>query len=107
MPQKKISPDALSQTWVHSHEEDSDAEMTFRPSSYKFPPSRGRSSLTLEPDGTLIDSGPGPVDRTVAAKGQWELQQGKQPVLHLRPAGQSPRALQIVSATKDKLVVKK
>jgi len=37
--------------WVHSHEEDSDEEMVFRPAAYEFPPSRGRRSFELKPDG--------------------------------------------------------
>jgi hypothetical protein len=50
----------LRPCWVHSHEEDSDEEMVFRPAAYEFPPSRGRRSFELKPDGILAEGGIGP-----------------------------------------------
>jgi hypothetical protein len=32
----KIQMDALTRGWVHSHEEDSEAQMVFRPPEYPF-----------------------------------------------------------------------
>src|ERR1041384_5695638 len=51
MSNNKTSVDVAPQHWVHSHEEDTDTEMVLRPAGYKFPPSRGRSSFELKPDG--------------------------------------------------------
>ena len=59
--------------WVHSHEEDTDTEMVFRPASYAVPPSRGRRSFELRPDGTYLERAPGPVDVPVEAEGSWSL----------------------------------
>ena len=55
--------DPLLQHWIHSHEEDTDTEMVFRPASFNFPPARGRKGFELSPDGTLIDYRIGPTDR--------------------------------------------
>jgi hypothetical protein len=104
----KIEKGDLAQRWVHSHEEDSDTEMVYRPASYKFPPSRGRSSFELKPDGSLRESGPGPSDRSEQSKGTWRLDAGKNLVLDPGPGErQRSRILKLVSAGRDRLVVKK
>jgi len=104
----KIEKDALTQHWVHSHEEDSDQEMVFRPASYKFPPSRGRDSFELKPDGSLTESGPGPTDRTERSEGRWRLDANNNLVLSESTGrDQKPRVLRLASAAKDRLVLKK
>ena len=37
--------------WLHSHEEDYDQVMVYRPHHFDFPPSRGRSGLHFEENG--------------------------------------------------------
>ena len=104
----KVEKATLAQRWVHSHEEDSDTEMVFRPASYKFPPSRGRTSLELRPDGSLTESGPGPSDRSESTKGTWLLDADNKLVLNQGPQHhQRSRVLTLVSANGDRLVVKK
>jgi hypothetical protein len=100
-----INSAVLSQTWVHSHEEDSADKMVFRPSSYRFPPSRGRKSFQLQANGTLVSSGPGPDDRTTSATGVWKLEDADR--LTLQPAGAAKTSMKILSAEPDRLVVKK
>jgi hypothetical protein len=48
--------------------------MVFRRPSHGFPPSRGRMSIDLRPDGTYTESAPGPVDAPVQSSGSWELE---------------------------------
>jgi hypothetical protein len=93
----------LAQEWVHSHEEDKGGETVFRPPTYKFPLSRGRSSFDLKSDGKLVEKGPGPTDRTQSQEGEWSVS-GK--TLTLKKPGQSPRVFEIASAEPDKLVLK-
>jgi hypothetical protein len=100
-----ISADVLTQPWVHSHEEDTDNEMVFRPASFNFPRSRGRSGFDLKPDGSLVESGPGPTDRRQQSQGTWKLDGDK--LVFYGGSGQPGRVLQIVSAAKDRLVVKR
>jgi hypothetical protein len=97
----------LHRFWVHSHEEDTDTEMVFRPDDYKFPPSRGRRGFQLNADGSLVRTGPGPTDRPESQTGRWELTQGGDLVLYPEsPSGKS-QSLRIASIDEDKLVVKK
>lgn len=42
---KPVSPDDIAQHWVHSHEEDTAAEMVFRPASFELPPRVGERAL--------------------------------------------------------------
>lgn len=58
--------------WVHSHEEDSGSTKVYRPASYNFPPSRGRTAVELRPDGTYIEYDSGPDDRGRAVVGRWQ-----------------------------------
>lgn len=104
---KDISPDDLPKNWVHSHEEDTKTEMVFRPASYPFPLSRGRRSFELEPDGSLVEHGVAPNDRRQLAKGKWELKDDDRLVFYKSEAAEASRVLEIVSADKDRLVVKK
>jgi hypothetical protein len=93
--------------WLHSHEEDTPTEMVFRPASYDFPLSRGRSGLRLNPDGTYVETGPAPDDRTRSAEGRWRLTAdnalGLSPAIH----GSEPRVLEVRSLTPERLVLRK
>jgi hypothetical protein len=101
----KIDLHSLTQTWVHSHEEDSPGEMIFRPGSYPMPPSRGRRSFQLLQDGQLRSAGPGPDDRIVPSQGTWSMSQPD--VLTMKSAGGATSTMKILSVENDKLVVKK
>ena len=93
----------LSQHWVHSHEEDTATTQVFRPSSYKFPPARGRFGFELKADGTLIQFGIGATDRTQRSIGRWNLEGENLVFSPSEP--QASRKLKIVSASPDRLVV--
>ena len=95
----------LRRRWVHSHEEDTDREIVFRPAAYEFPPSRGRRSFELKPDGTMSEGRIGPTDRPVETGGTWELQ-GDRLVLRRGPS-ETPRHMRIVSVDDDRLIVER
>ena len=101
---KGVTTELLQQQWLHSHEEDSDTEMVFRPASFRFPPSRGRAGFDLRPNQSLVEIGIAPTDGLKESSGSWSLQDDR---LNLSTPSSSPRSLEIVSASKDKLVVKK
>jgi len=92
--------DLLQGRWVHSHEEDTDAEMVFRPAGYAFPRSRGRTSFELHTDGTYVESAPGPVDVPEESTGAWSLE-GDRLVLG------TDHAWEITEASNDRLAVRK
>jgi hypothetical protein len=91
--------------WVHSHEEDTDKEMVFRPAAFEFPPSRGRTSFELKPDGALLEGGIGPTDRPVETQGTWELEDDR--LLLRRDPSETPRVMRIASVEDERLVVEK
>jgi hypothetical protein len=104
---KKSLKAALHRHWVHSHEEDNGSERVYRPVSFTFPPSRGRTSFELHPDGTMIEHAPGPTDRGQDVPGTWTFAEGDA-LLEFSAsssAGQR-RVMRIVSAGKNKLVLK-
>jgi len=103
----QIDRKALAQKWVHSHEEDTDDEMVFRPAAYAFPRSRGRDSFELDAGGQLVTTGIGPDDRSLRGQGKWQLKGSDK--LTLEPAGPGARktVMQILHVAPDKLVVKK
>jgi hypothetical protein len=89
---------------VHSHEEDTDGEMVFRPSRWSFPPSRGRISFELRSDGTYVETSPGEVDAPKTSSGTWSLEGDR---LILAPHGDgSGHAWHVTSVSGDRLVVK-
>ena len=99
--------DILGKRWIHSHEEDTPSEMIFRPASFDFPRSRGRSGFELRPDQSLVEIQPGAGDQPEQTSGRWELQLGKKLLFFKPDAKQPTRALKIVSADNDRLVVAK
>jgi hypothetical protein len=102
----EIAPSLLNQSWLHSHEEDTTDEMVFRPSTYKFPPSRGRTGFELRPDGSARVLGIAQTDAPQEQQGTWTIDAAKQLLVHV-PSLQQTQALKIVSSSPDRLVVKK
>lgn len=91
--------------WVHSHEEDSEDEMIFRPASHPFPPSRGRASFDLRADGSYVERAPGPDDRPVERNGHWSLDGDR---LVLAPdSGGVGRDWRVISIGAGRLAVQK
>ncbi len=96
------NPPDLAGSWVHSHEEDHDGIEVYRPAGYPFPPARGRTSLTLKPDGSARSGSPGPDDRGVAADGTWQLADS---LLTVRSAGHTAR-FDVLAVDRDQLTLR-
>jgi hypothetical protein len=94
----------LSQSWKHSHEEDSPNRVVFRPSTHVFPPSRGRRTLNLGSDGSATVEMPGPTDRTQRSAGQWRISEDG--TLTITGAG-TDLSYKIISAKPDKLILER
>ena len=103
---RKIEPRVLTRCWVHAHEEDSETELVYRPADWELPPSRGRSGFDLRADGRLVRFHPGPTDRPEEAPGRWRVEHGRL-VFEERPGGEAPRSFRIVSATRNRLVLRR
>ena len=97
--------EALLGRWVHSHEEDSEGLMVFRPATHSFPPARGRAGFELHPDGTYQQSSPGPDDRPEHSSGSWSLQGDR---LVLTSEGERPGdSWDVVAVEADRLTLRK
>ncbi len=64
---------SIQGSWTHSHEEDDGDSLVFRTSDFAFPPSRGRTTITLKSDGVAEVGYPGPDDRRKSTTGLWKL----------------------------------
>jgi hypothetical protein len=94
----------LQGRWLHSHEEDQGDTRVYRPSSYQFPRSRGRSGFELRPDGSMIDLGIAPGDGTAKTQGRWSLDDD---TLVLEAPGQAARRIRVSALERDRLVTSK
>lgn len=103
---RKIELRVLARTWVHAHEEDSETEIVYRPADWALPPSRGRSGFELHADGRLVRIHPGPTDRPEEVPGRWRLE-ADELVLEDTPGSGASRSLRIVSATRNRLVLRR
>ena len=102
-----IRPELLYGRWLHAHEEDTEHEMVFRPATADLPPSRGRRGLELSPDGTYTEIRPGRDDRPESSTGRWGLE-GENCLVVERGEGESTRrAMRIVAADGNSIVVRK
>ncbi len=106
MSERKVAREELQQHWVHSHEEDTDTEMVFRPATFRFPPSRGRTGFDLKPDSSCAGFGIRPADGIEEYPGTWELdEEGHLTVYDDRH--RPVQVMEVISADSDRLVVKK
>ena len=104
---KNIDRNALHQHWVHSHEEDTATETVYRPASFAFPRSRGRSAMSLKPDGGIVETGPGPTDRPQESRETWKLEGDDTISIYEKGKKKPKRTIKIVSLDQDRLVVRK
>lgn len=63
----------LQKVWLHSYEEDEGDVLAFRPNTYDFPPSRGRTGFTLEKGGIIRQYEIAPTDGLEELTGYWEF----------------------------------
>lgn len=66
-------------TFMYSYEDNREEIKAYRPHTYKFPPSRGRSGFRFEEDGTFVSLDIAPTDGIESRSGTWKLT-GKEPL---------------------------
>jgi len=71
-------PLCLFKRWIHSHEEDYEGVKVYRPSDYKFPPSRGRKGFEIKVNGEFIYYGIAPTDGSIRFVGYWQAKSSHQ-----------------------------
>jgi hypothetical protein len=60
-------------TWLHSNEEDGADYKVYRPNTYDFPPSRGRTGFAIEKEGLFRLYTIAPTDGLEEHKGEWKM----------------------------------
>ncbi|MBC6990644.1 MULTISPECIES: lipocalin family protein [Hymenobacter] len=61
----------LEGTWLHAHEEDQGDVRVYRPNTYSFPPSRGRTGFSFTHNGLFTQYDIAPTDGLEGRKGTW------------------------------------
>ncbi|MFB9865073.1 hypothetical protein [Rufibacter immobilis] len=101
-------PDAVyGQTWLYSYEEDSADVRSYRPNTFDFPPSRGRTGFMLQKDGTFIRYGIAPTDGLEEQPGTWEPGGKNLLQIKFKDAQHEPEQIEIVSATPTLLKIRR
>lgn len=102
---KKSPPQEIYNHWKHAHEDDTAGAKVFRPSTYAFPPSRGREGFEIKPDGSFIRHAIGAADAPEKMTGHWKMK--KQGVIEVTLDDKSvaPYQLVIISVEKEKLIL--
>jgi hypothetical protein len=101
-----ISKADIAGHWVHSHEEDDEKGMAYRPAKHKLPRARGRTEFEFNRDGTCRYIAIGRGDRPDPVTGTWTLDDGKQPRIRMSFDSGETMDLRVVSVSEDKLVLK-
>jgi hypothetical protein len=94
-------------TWLHSNEEDSANYQVYRPNTFNFPPSRGRTGFALEKEGLFRLYTIAPTDGLEEHKGEWKMV--KHNLLRVSfPAKEVPGFdLELISVSEDLLKVRR
>jgi hypothetical protein len=101
-----MKSDQVNGRWVHAQEEDTMDEMVFRPAGTELPPARGRISFELRAGGDFAETGLGADDAPEKATGNWALE-GDTIKLSKGATQGVPRQMQVLRATKERLVIRK
>jgi hypothetical protein len=63
----------LEGTWLNSHEENSGDTLVYRPNTYAFPPSRGRTGFAIKSFGRFEQFDIAPTDGLTGRAGAWTI----------------------------------
>jgi len=107
--QDKLETELLGKTWLHSFEEDQADIIVYRPNTYDFAPSRGRTGFLLEKGGVAKQYDIAPTDGLEEHTGTWQLGDKNTIVVHLPGNGRPEQHynLEIVSLQDEVLKVRK
>lgn len=97
--------DTLIGKWLHSHEEDTGNRLVFRPPTFAYPPSRGRTGFQLNADGTAVAQTIGAADSPGQRTGTWRLEGTDRLVFSIPVGPTGARSFTIVVAELGHLVL--
>lgn len=100
------SPASMKQlegTWLSSREEDRGDTLAYRPNTYAFPPSRGRTGFAFKPFSRFEQFDIAPTDGLAGHPGTWVIDGENKLRIHLTEGQEPDYMLEIVSL-KDKVL---
>jgi hypothetical protein len=97
----------LEHTWLHAHEEDQGDVRVYRPNTYAFPPSRGRTGFAFERNGLFTQFDIAPTDGLEGRKGTWTAENDHTVRISLDDKKDPDYRLEIVSMDNDVLKVRR
>lgn len=97
----------LEGTWLHAHEEDVENVEVYRPNTYSFGPSRGRTGFNFEHNGLFTQYDIAPTDGLEGHKGQWKAESEAVLRITFDNTDEPGYRLEIVSLQKDLLKVRR
>ncbi|PRY16434.1 hypothetical protein CLV24_101280 [Pontibacter ummariensis] len=105
----KLQAELVGKTWLHSYEEDEDSVLVYRPNTFDFPPSRGRTGFSLDPNGVIRRYEIAPTDGLEEQFGQWKQLDDDRFQVQMNPGSNPPQhfVVEIVSIRDNVLKVKR
>ena len=103
----KITSALVGKTWLHSHEDDRGDTIVYRPNSYDFPPSRGRTGFMLEANGSVHQYDIAPTDGLEEKAGKWTMRQENILEVTFPNKTSTDYEVEILSVTPELLKVKR
>lgn len=105
----KVAAQLAGKVWLHSFEEDEEGLWVYRPNTYDFPPSKGRTGFSIEPGGVFKRFEIAPADGLQEEEGEWEQLENDLVQIRMGQSSTPPTdyRIQIVSLSDDLLKVKR
>ena len=91
----KLAAQLVDKTWLHSYEEDAGDTIVFRPNTYDFPPSRGRTGFMLEAGGVIKRYEIAPTDGLEEQLGVWEQVDKRRVQIRMKPESNPPHNYEV------------
>ncbi|AWM33335.1 hypothetical protein [Hymenobacter nivis] len=91
------SPADLQGTWLQSNEESRGDTLVYRPNTYKFPPSRGRTGFAVGQAGRFTEFDIAPTDGLEGHEGTWTAPDAAHLRIHLNDNSAPDYTLEIIS----------
>ena len=98
-----ISTKQLEGTWLVSREENNGDTLVYRPNTYSFPPSRGRTGFAIKPYGRFEQFDIAPTDGLAGRPGTWTPDGTTRLRIHLNDNREPDYTLEIISLKKQVL----
>ena len=102
----KLAAELIDKTWLHSFEEDSGDTLVYRPNTFDFPPSRGRTGFTLESGGVIKRYEIAPTDGLEERMGEWEQLDKRSVQIRMSPDSNPPRHYEVQIVSLENSVLK-